>query len=113
MLKYIAYFTFTEQGRRNIMQLGSIEQAQSRAMFWERVGIKALGYYWTTGKYDIVAVVEVEDESKVLGPLLRVAMEGNMTYELVRAYDVQEIAQVLGAMGPITHVTPQLGAPTP
>lgn len=108
MPRYIAFFKFTEQGRRNIMQLGSMEQAASRAKFWERVGLRALGYYWTDGVYDVIAIVETDSEQNTIGPLLRVAMEGNMTYELVRAYNVEEIDKVLKAMPPVTHVTPQI-----
>ena len=107
MPRYIALFKFTEQGRRNIPQLGSLEQAVSRGQFWERVGLKPLGYYWTDGPYDVIAIVETETEDATIGPLLRVAIEGNMTYELCRAYTVEEIAATLGGMGPIQHVTPQ------
>jgi uncharacterized protein with GYD domain len=113
MPRYVALFKFTDQGRRNIPQLGSLDQARSRMQFLERAGVKPLTYVWTDGRYDVVAIVETETEDQTIGPLLRVAMEGNMTFELARAYNVEEIADVLGQMGPIAHVTPQGGPDGP
>jgi uncharacterized protein with GYD domain len=51
------------------------------------------------GRYDVVTVVEAQDEQTVAAGLLAIARGGNVRSETLRAFDEDEMAQLVQSIG--------------
>jgi uncharacterized protein with GYD domain len=93
MATYITLGTFTDQGARNLADLGkAVEANMARG---ERLGIKVLGWYLTQGRYDIVVVAEAPDAETMLAQAAGVAGTGNIRTETLRAFTLEEAEKAL------------------
>lgn len=93
MPTYIVLYRFTDQGRQNMKE--TAHRAQEIREQNEAQGFKVLGYYWTQGQYDLVAVVEAPTENAMLGGLLNVAEAGNVVSETLRAFNDSEMEFIM------------------
>lgn len=83
---------FTDQGIRNIKE--SIARANGFRDLAKRYGCAVRNLYWTTGQYDLVTVVEGEEEA-LLALGLSVGKLGNVRTESMRAFDAETMQRVL------------------
>lgn len=96
MPTYIVLYKFTDQGIKNVKT--TLERAREAQADSEKRGFKVHGVYWTQGQYDMVSVLEAPDEQSMLAGLLNIAGAGNVHSETLRAFSVEEMAQVLQKM---------------
>lgn len=93
MPTYIVLYKFTDQGIKNVKStLERVREAQADS---EKRGFKITGVYWTQGQYDMVTVLEAPDEHAMVAGLLNIAGAGNVHSETMRAFPMEEMAQVL------------------
>ena len=97
MPAYVVLYKFTDQGRRNIK--GTVQRAQEIMRENEERGFKIIGYYWTQGQYDLVAVVEAPSEEAMMGGLFSIAEAGNAVSETMRAFTAEEMQRILEGAG--------------
>jgi len=95
MAKFITLVNFTEQGVRNVKD--SPERAEAFRKMAESLGVKVLGIHWTLGAYDMVVMVEGNDQG-VTAALLKVGSMGNVRTHTLRAYDAAEFSSLLHMM---------------
>jgi len=59
--------------------------------------------YWTQGRYDLIAVTDAPDDATVAAIALRIAlrigMSGNVRTEVWRAFDAEEMGQIISTLG--------------
>jgi uncharacterized protein with GYD domain len=84
MSTYIAMLQWTPQGIRDIKQSPSRLDAALKA--FEAAGAKMKDFYMTTGKHNMIAVIEASDDAVLAKALLTTAAQGNVRTETCRAY---------------------------
>ncbi len=94
MKKYIALVSFTEEGIRKVKDTG--KRAKRFAERARKKGIRIDHTYWTTGKYDLVHIFEAPDEETAAAMSFALGSTGNVRTETFRAYDIEEITEILG-----------------
>ena len=92
MPHYVVLYRFTDQGRKNVKETVK-RAAEVRKRNVER-GFKVLGHYWTTGRYDLVTVVDAPSEEAMAAGLMGIAEAGNVSSETLRAFTDAEMGQI-------------------
>lgn len=96
MITYIGLLSFTEKGVQNLKDTTKRAAAAKEAA--ARFGVKMREIYWTMGQYDIVCVLEAEDESNLAAFNLATAMQGNLRAQSLRAYTAGDMEKILAKL---------------
>jgi uncharacterized protein with GYD domain len=97
VVRYVAFFSWTDQGIRNVKD--TVKRVREARDAFKGMGVTIESIYWTEGKYDLVGVLSAADEQMVSAAALRVAGAGNVRTRLARAFDEQEMTQILQKAG--------------
>jgi uncharacterized protein with GYD domain len=93
MSRYVTLIRFTNQGVRALGKSSARALAFRQAA--EKDGVKVESQLWTAGSCDGMLILSGE-EKKVLGALARLAAEGNVRTESMRAFDAEEFKSIAG-----------------
>jgi uncharacterized protein with GYD domain len=93
MPTYISLINWTEQGVRAAKD--TVDRASAAATAAESMGGKIKDIYWTVGPYDIVVVAEFPDDATGTAFLLALGAQGNVRTTTLRAFDRDEVAEIL------------------
>ena len=93
MATYISLLSFTDQGIRNIKE--SPKRADAVKALAKKLGVTIKEVYWTLGHYDLVVVMEGDDEA-VTSTLLKIGSLGNVRSETLRAFSAAEVGRIVG-----------------
>jgi uncharacterized protein with GYD domain len=96
MAIFIAVGSFTDQGIRNIKD--TTQRAAAAKEVAGRFGVTMKEIYWTIGQYDMVCVLEAQDDASVSAFGLSIAALGNVRFQTLRAFSAAEMGQVLAKM---------------
>ena len=96
MPTYIIMSKWTSQGLQNIKQSPSRLDAGRKA--YEAVGMKITAFFMTTGRYDMIAIVEAPDDVTFAKALLANVSQGAFTTETCRAFTEGEYRHIIGAL---------------
>jgi uncharacterized protein with GYD domain len=94
---YVTLYKWTEQGIRDVRNTVNRADQVSRSV--ESAGGKVHGIWWTQGAYDVVTVAEWPDEDTAMAMALRLATEGNVRSETLRAFTAEDMGRILGRLG--------------
>lgn len=97
MATYVALINWTDQGVKNARDTVSRYQ-QARTAF-EPLGIHFQSVFWTTGQYDLVAIMEAPDEETLSTAILQLAAQGNLRTQTFRAFNEQEMRGIAEKLG--------------
>ena len=92
MATYISLVNFTDQGIRGVKD--SPKRAEAFKAIAKKLGVTVKDIYWTVGHYDVVTVLEGEDEA-VTAALLKVGSLGNVRSQTLRAFSAVEMGRIL------------------
>ena len=96
MSLYVALGRFTDQGRKAIKDAPRRNrEAKSLA---EKSGLKIHQSLFTTGRYDLVAIIEAPNEQAALAGMLGSAADGIVYWETLHAYTAEEIEKVVSKL---------------
>ena len=93
MATYISLVNFTDQGIRGIKD--SPKRAEAFKAMAKKLGVTVKELYWTVGHYDVVTILEGEDEA-VTAALLKVGSLGNVRSQTLRAFSAAEMGRIVG-----------------
>ena len=93
MATYIVLANFTDQGVRSIKETVSRADAVKEAA--SRYGCKMKEIFWVQGQYDIVTLVEGQDEQALAAFGLWLAGQGNVKLQTLRAFTRDEMAGIV------------------
>jgi uncharacterized protein with GYD domain len=93
MATYISLLKFTDQGIRNVKD--SPDRYGTFKAMAEKMGITVKGVYYTTGRYDVVTIMEGTDEA-VTTALLKAGSLGNVRSETLRGFTIEEAKRIIG-----------------
>jgi uncharacterized protein with GYD domain len=93
MPTYISLINWTDQGIRTAKD--TLDRASAATALAESMGGTIKDIYWTNGPYDIVTVAEFPDDATGTAFLLAAGSEGNIRTTTLRAFNRDEVAEVL------------------
>jgi len=96
MAIYITLAKFTDTGIKSIKD--SPKRAQAFRDMAQKKGVKVLNIYWCLGRYDIVAIMEGDDEAVASVGLTNGSL-GNIRTATLRAMDAATFERVLKNVG--------------
>ncbi|MBG6072754.1 MULTISPECIES: GYD domain-containing protein [unclassified Polaromonas] len=96
MKTYIALCHFTDQGMRSVKD--TTKRADAVMELAKKFGASMRQLYWTSGQYDLVAVIEAEDEESANAFGLSIGAAGNIRAEMLRAFSKDDMNVILGKM---------------
>jgi uncharacterized protein with GYD domain len=96
MPKYINLASWTDQGIRNIKEAPQRIDAFKRTV--EAAGGKITGFYVTTGKYDIVTIIDIPSDEALASIVLSTGSKGSIRTETMKAFTEDEFRKILAKM---------------
>ncbi len=96
MVTYIGLMSFTEKGMQSIKD--STKRAAAAKEAAGKFGVTMRDIFWTMGEYDLVCVLEAEDEMALSAFSLGIAMQGNVRARSMRAYSAAEMDKIFAKM---------------
>lgn len=97
MAKYIALASFTEQGIRNVKD--TVTRADAVREAARKYGCEMSQIYWTLGSYDLVTIIDAQDESSATAFAMAIGSAGNIRTQTLRAFSRDEMSAILGKLG--------------
>lgn len=98
MPHYVVLFDWTDQGVRSARDtVGRVGSATWLAQDKYRVNIGLV--YYTVGAHDLVCLTEAPDAESLSAVLLELGSAGNVRSTTMRAFDRDEMSQILGRVG--------------
>ena len=96
MATYIVFGNFTEQGIRNAKD--SPKRKEAFKEMAKQLGVTVKDLYWTLGQYDIVLILEAQDDAAVAELGLSLGKLGNVRTQTMRAFGPSEVTKLLDKM---------------
>ena len=96
MPTYIIMSKWTAQGLQKLKESPNRLDAARKA--YEAVGIKLTHFFMTTGKYDMLAIVEAPDYVTFAKAVLANISGGSFTTETCRAFTETEYRQIISGL---------------
>ncbi|MGA2285850.1 MAG: GYD domain-containing protein [Dehalococcoidia bacterium] len=93
METYLVLWKWTEPGAKAVNE--TVARAEAVKSDIQSRGGKVKEFRWTLGQWDGFLVAEVEDAQVLTAALLKVAGGGNVRTQALRAFDEQEMQQIL------------------
>ena len=93
MSNYVLLIDWTEQGIKNVKD--TVKRAKSFESAIEKAGGKSLGFYYTIGKYDMVAIVQAPTDEAIASVLFSLGSLGNVRTETLKAFSTHEAANII------------------
>lgn len=92
MATFITLLNFTDQGIKNVKD--SPDRYEAFKAIAEKLGVTVKNIYYTVGQYDLVLVVEGDDEAATAA-LLKAGSLGNVRTQTLRAFSVEEMRKII------------------
>jgi uncharacterized protein with GYD domain len=96
MITSIGLMSFTDKGIQSIKD--TTKRAAAAKEAGKKLGVNMRDIFWTSGDYDIVCVLEAEDEHALAAFTLSIATQGNVRSHTMRAYTAAEMDKVLAKL---------------
>ncbi|MGN6631548.1 MAG: GYD domain-containing protein [Nitrososphaeraceae archaeon] len=93
MSNYVLLIDWTEQGIKNVKD--TVKRAKSFESAIEKAGGKSLGFYYTIGRYDMVAIVQAPTDEAIASVLFSLGSLGNVRTETLKAFSTDEAANII------------------
>lgn len=95
MSTFVSLLNFTDQGIKDVKE--SPRRYEAFRMAAEKLGVTVKGVYYTVGHYDVVLILEGQDEA-ITAALLKTGSLGNVRSETLRGFSVDEMKKIVGMM---------------
>ena len=97
MPTYVSLLNFTDQGIRTVGD--TVERVDRATELAEKHGARLVQTYWTVGPYDLVVVLEAQDDESLTAFLLETGSLGNVRSTTLRAYNREEMSGIIERLG--------------
>jgi uncharacterized protein with GYD domain len=94
---YVGLGNWTDQGTKDFR--GAVRRGNSFREAVEQAGGRVRELVWTMGEYDFVTVVEAPDDETAATLVLRVAAAGNVRTKTMRAFDADQMSDIIARTG--------------
>jgi uncharacterized protein with GYD domain len=96
MITYIGLMSFTDKGLQGIKD--TTKRAAAAKDGARKFGVNMREIYWTAGEYDLVCVLEADDEASITAFSLATAAQGNVRSKSLRAFTAPEMDKVIAKL---------------
>lgn len=96
MAKYIALASFTDQGIRNVKE--TVKRADAVREAARKYGCEMSQIYWTLGHYDLVTIIDAQDEASATAFAIAIGSAGNVRTQTLRAFTREDMAGIVGKL---------------
>ena len=96
MALYVTLSNFTDQGVKAIKD--TPKRAEAFKKLAEKNGVKVHSILWTLGQYDVVTIVEADDDIAATALALSQAALGNIRGQTLKAFDAADMAKIVAKM---------------
>ncbi len=96
MAHHVILMNFTEQGARTVKD--TVKRYHAAKAAAAKGGVHFKDAYWLQGKYDVLIIVESEDEKAATMHGLTIAAQGNVRTQTMRAFTESEMAAMLAKL---------------
>ena len=96
MPTYISLLRWTQQGAAKAKDSPKRLDAGRKA--FKKLGVEIKDTYLTMGRYDLVCVLEAQDDESVARALLTLGSQGNIQTETMRAWNEAEYRKITGLL---------------
>jgi uncharacterized protein with GYD domain len=93
MSNYVVLIDWAEQGIKNVKD--TVKRAKSFEDAIEKAGGKSLGFYYTIGRYDMVAIVQAPTDEAIASVLFSLGSLGNVRTETLKAFSTDEATNII------------------
>jgi len=97
MFTYVGLVSFTDKGLQGVKD--TTKRAAAAKEAGKKLGVNMREIFWTMGEYDLVCILEAEDEQALAAFNLALAMQGNVRSQSLRAYTAGEMDKILSKLG--------------
>jgi len=97
MFTYVGLVSFTDKGLQGVKD--TTKRAAAAKEAGKKFGVNMREIFWTMGEYDLVCILEAEDEQALAAFNLALAMQGNVRSQSLRAYTAGEMDKILSKLG--------------
>jgi uncharacterized protein with GYD domain len=98
MPHYVVLFDWTDQGVKSARD--TVDRVSSATgLAQDKYGVTIGQVYWTVGAHDLVGFMEAPDVESLSAFLLELGSAGNVRSTTMRAFDRDEMSQILGMIG--------------
>ncbi len=97
MATYVISLNWTDQGIKAVRD--TVDRSRQARTAMEAFGIHLHTILWTTGHHDLVVIAEAPDDETMSAGLLTLASQGGLRSEVARAFNEQEMEQIIQKMG--------------
>jgi uncharacterized protein with GYD domain len=97
MPQYILLANWTDQGIKQVKE--TIQRGEQFKQLVQQAGGTVHGVFWTQGRYDVAARVEVADDETMTAIALRLGSGGNVRTETLRAFTADEMKAIVAKLG--------------
>jgi uncharacterized protein with GYD domain len=94
---YVGLGNWTDQGTKDFR--GAVQRGNSFREAVEQAGGRVRELVWTMGEYDFVTVVEAPDDETAATLVLQVAAAGNVRTKTMRAFDADQMSEIIARTG--------------
>ena len=92
MATFMCFLNWTDHGAKTAKEVGKRHQAVKTVA--EKLGGQLLSAYVTTGRYDVVATLEIPTAEAMVKFVSSIMASGNARTATVRAFPVEEFAKL-------------------
>jgi uncharacterized protein with GYD domain len=78
---------------------GAVQRANGFRELVEQAGGQVRELVWTMGEYDFIIVLEAPDDETAATLVLRVAAAGNVRSKTMRAFDADQMSDIIARTG--------------
>jgi len=96
MNTYVVLASFTDQGIRNAKD--TIKRADAFQEMAKKFGVTVKDLFWTQGQYDVVTIVEAQDELSATALNMGLGALGNVRTQTLRAFAADEMKQIIAKL---------------
>lgn len=93
MAKYVVLFNWTDTGVQRVKE--TVDRVGDARSAFGSLGVTIESIYWTQGECDLVGICDAPDDQTLAAALLRLATRGGVRTRTLRAFDEQEVRQIL------------------
>ena len=93
MITYIGLLSFTDKGLQSIKD--TTKRAAAAKETAKKSGVNMRDVFWTLGDYDVVCILEAEDEAALTAFSIATAQQGNVRTRTLRAFTASEMDKIL------------------
>ena len=90
---YVGLGNWTDQGTKDFR--GAVQRGNAFQEAVKQAGGRVREVVWTMGAYDFIAVLEAPDDETAAGLVLRVAAAGNVRTTTMRAFDADQMTDII------------------